>query len=155
MATYTIYGRCYCELNPIGETCEYLDGNSNYENWLVVTALAEQCDRDLTTVEGCKAEAIARGLTWDAEGQDFAGEWELDGCYEYNSSYTDGLYNGRAYFGTGGSDEDKLAPVKDPNIHIRIEGCGAEDQGRRLAEEVFITYEGLYTMLSENAGEIC
>jgi len=42
---------------------------------------------DLTTEEGCKAEALARGLTWNDEDQVFAGDWEANGCFEYVSSY--------------------------------------------------------------------
>jgi hypothetical protein len=78
----------------------------------------------LTTLEGCKAEALERGLTWDAEGQDFAGEWEADGCFEYVSTYSDGYYNGRAYFGTGGSVEDKTSDFCLDDIHLRIVNCG-------------------------------
>jgi hypothetical protein len=74
----------------------------------------------LTTEEGCKAEAIERGLSWDAPNQDFAGAWEANGCFMYQSSYSDGYYNGRAYFGTGGSNEDKLADFCVDDIHLRI-----------------------------------
>jgi hypothetical protein len=80
----------------------------------------------LTTVEGCKAEAVELGLKWDDGDQEFAGEWEVDGCYYYVSSYQDGYYNGRAYFGTGGSDEDKLSDFCVDDIHVRIGNCSYE-----------------------------
>jgi hypothetical protein len=42
----------------------------------------------------------------------------------YQSTYSDGYYNGRAYFGTGGSNEDKLADFCVDDIHLRISNCG-------------------------------
>jgi hypothetical protein len=43
----------------------------------------------------------------------FAGAWEADGCFMYVSSYYDGYYDGRVYFGTGGSKEEKSADFCD------------------------------------------
>jgi hypothetical protein len=80
----------------------------------------------LTTLEGCKAEALERGLTWDAPNQDFAGEWEVDGCFMYEASYADGYYNGRAYFGTGGDSASKTQDLCSP--HIRLDVCGEQRQ---------------------------
>jgi hypothetical protein len=73
-------------------------------------------------MEGCKAEAIERGLSWNAEGQEFAGAWEVDGCFRYESSYENGDFNGFAYFGTGGTDETKTQDLCSPHIRLLING---------------------------------
>jgi hypothetical protein len=89
----------------------------------------EECSpetRDLTTEEGCKAEADERGLTTEASDMTFAGAWEADGCYMYASSYENGYYDGRVYFGTGGNKEDKSANFCDDQIHLRVGVCGEE-----------------------------
>jgi len=44
----------------------------------------------------------------------------------YESSYSDGYYNGRAYFGTGGDPSTKTADLCSP--HIRLETCGGQSQ---------------------------
>ena len=53
-----------------------------------------------------KAEEFARalGLQIGGEGYPFVGNWSTKGLYAYRS----GQYNGIAYFGTGGSERDRL-----------------------------------------------
>ena len=53
--------------------------------------------------------AKALGLVVGGAGYDFEGSWGTKGLYAYRS----GKYSGHAYFGTGGSDEDRLAPEDD------------------------------------------
>ena len=53
--------------------------------------------------------AKALGLVVGGAGYDFEGPWSTKGLYAYRS----GKYSGHAYFGTGGSDEDRLAPEDD------------------------------------------
>jgi hypothetical protein len=92
----------------------------------------EQCyERDLTTEAGCRAEAEERGYSTDVNNGDsgdqtFAGAWEANGCFVYVSSYYDGYYDGRAYFGTGGSAEEKLADFCIDDIHQRMSNCGVD-----------------------------
>jgi hypothetical protein len=64
------------------------------------------------------------GLQWNDGDQVFAGDWEVSGCFLYVDTYSDGYYNGRAYFGTGGSDSDKLVNFCEGDIHLRISNCG-------------------------------
>jgi hypothetical protein len=74
--------------------------------------------RDLTTEDGCAAEALERGLTLGGDGQPFAGVWEAHGCFMYDSTYYDGYYNGMAWFGTGGSQSQKLEWLNTPYIRL-------------------------------------
>ncbi len=53
--------------------------------------------------------AKALGLVVGGAGHDFEGPWGTKGLYAYRS----GKYSGHAYFGTGGSDEDRLEPEDD------------------------------------------
>ncbi|MCH2641656.1 MAG: hypothetical protein MKZ55_04225 [Candidatus Thalassarchaeum sp.] len=53
--------------------------------------------------------AKALGLVVGGAGYDFEGSWGTKGLYAYRS----GKYSGHAYFGTGGSDEDRLEPEDD------------------------------------------
>ena len=53
--------------------------------------------------------AKALGLMVGGAGYDFEGSWGTKGLYAYRS----GKYSGHAYFGTGGSDEDRLEPEDD------------------------------------------
>ena len=52
------------------------------------------------------AEEFARalGLQVGGAGYPFVGDWATKGLYAYRS----GQYNGIAYFGTGGSERDRL-----------------------------------------------
>jgi hypothetical protein len=118
------------------------------------------------------------GLNWNDGDQVFAGEWEVNGCFYYESWYADGYYDGRAYFGTGGPSESKLSTFCVDDIHVRIGGCeevcldattDGKSKGsnvdpwssglgiRRLqnVDEEFMSYDDLFTMFSENAGDIC
>ena len=54
-----------------------------------------------------KAEEFARalGLQIGGAGHPFVGDWATKGLYAYKS----GKYSGIAYFGTGGSEIDRLA----------------------------------------------
>ena len=53
-----------------------------------------------------KAEEFVRslGLQVGGAGHPFVGDWGTKGLYAYRS----GQYNGMAYFGTGGSERDRL-----------------------------------------------
>ena len=53
--------------------------------------------------------AKALGLVVGGAGYDFEGSWGTKGLYAYRS----GKYSGHAYFGTGGSDEDRLESEDD------------------------------------------
>ena len=53
--------------------------------------------------------AKALGLVVGGAGFDFEGSWGTKGLYAYRS----GKYSGHAYFGTGGSDENRLEPEDD------------------------------------------
>ena len=85
-----------------------------------------------------KAEEFARalGLQVGGAGHPFVGNWGTKGLYAYRS----GQYNGIAYFGTGGSERDRLTMPHesdryrpwnryDPNIpdHVRKRLIQLED----------------------------
>ena len=93
------------------------------------------------------AEEFARalGLQVGGAGYPFVGDWATKGLYAYRS----GQYNGIAYFGTGGSERDRLTiPHEsekyrpwnryDPDIpaHIREKLVELEDDdSTTIAEE--------------------
>jgi hypothetical protein len=79
----------------------------------------------MTTEAGCRAEVEERGYPTNSS---FAGNsGYAPGCHIYDSN----AYGGRAYFGTGGTDDEKLDYLCSP--HIRVGGCG-EDVERGWCE---------------------
>ena len=59
-----------------------------------------------------KAAEFARALGLMAGGHHpFVGDWQVKGLYAYRS----GKYKGQAYFGTGGSESDRLKDTHDPS----------------------------------------
>ena len=51
--------------------------------------------------EACRAAGARLGLTLGGNGHPFVGKYSTKGCYAYNC----GKYNGRMYYGTGGTME--------------------------------------------------
>ena len=66
-----------------------------------LTAAKDLCQP--LTVESCRALALKNGLTWGGSGK-----YVYHGCYAFAE-------NGRAYFGTGGSDAEKLQAIVSIN----------------------------------------
>ena len=66
-----------------------------------LTAAKDLCQP--LTVESCRALALKNGLTWGGSGK-----YVYHGCYAYAE-------NDRAYFGTGGSDAEKLQAIVSIN----------------------------------------
>ena len=59
-----------------------------------------------------KAADFARALGLMVGGHHpFVGDWQVKGLYAYRY----GKYKGQAYFGTGGSESDRLKDTHDPN----------------------------------------
>ena len=59
-----------------------------------------------------KAAEFARALGLMVGGHHpFVGDWQVKGLYAYRS----GKYKGQAYFGTGGSESDRLKDTYDPS----------------------------------------
>ena len=57
------------------------------------------------------AEKFARALGLMVGGHHpFVGDWKVKGLYAYRS----GKYKGQAYFGTGGSESDRLKDIYNP-----------------------------------------
>ena len=57
------------------------------------------------------AEKLARALGLMVGGHHpFVGDWKVKGLYAYRS----GKYKGQAYFGTGGSESDRLKDIYNP-----------------------------------------
>ena len=57
--------------------------------------------------------ASALGLMVGGAGHPFVGDWGVKGLYAYRS----GKYKGIAYFGTGGSESDRLKDTYNPEKH--------------------------------------
>ena len=105
-----------------------------------------------------KAEEFARalGLQIGGAGHPFVGDWATKGLYAYSS----GQYSGIAYFGTGGSERERLTMPHesekyrpwnryDPDIpaHIRKKLIELEDDDRALPTPAAGTYSTLYKAL--------
>ena len=58
----------------------------------------------------CRVAAERLGLLLGGGGYNFIGHFKHKGCY----AYTDGEYAGRAYYGTGGTEEKTSASI-DPS----------------------------------------
>ena len=65
-------------------------------------------------MEACRQAAERLGLDIGSSDASFAGEnYIAKGCYAYSS----GPYEGRAYYGLGGSVSDMMLPLEDPTIY--------------------------------------
>ena len=68
------------------------------------------------SLEECRSVSISRGLKLGGKGSEFKGPFKTKGCYTYIKG---NKYHGRAYYGTGGNDQDKKKHVKLPKIRIK------------------------------------
>ena len=111
-----------------------------------------------------KAEEFARalGLQVGGAGHPFVGNWQTKGLYAYCS----GQYSGIAYFGSGGSENDRLAYLSesekyrpwnrhDPNIpsHVREKLIALEEDGF-LAETQTSSNQPTRTEPSRNPSDV-
>ena len=59
------------------------------------------------TERACRDAANYNKLIIGGKGSEFAGEYKTNGCYAYSS----GTYNGRVYYGTGGTLSQKKSSL--------------------------------------------
>ncbi len=80
-------------------------------------------DATLPLTESAARDIVqALGLELGGAGFEFAGDYKQKGLYAYKS----GKYTGMAYFGTGGTEEEMLAPIVDDNKYRpNVEGKNA------------------------------
>ena len=72
--------------------------------------------KNINTSADCKTAAKAKGLKLGGKGYAFSGGYGTKGCYAYKG----GKYNGRAYFGTGGSKAQMAAKLRAPKYRISL-----------------------------------
>jgi len=77
------------------------------------------------SLEACKVAAERLGLQTGGTGWDFSGDFGTKGCY----TYTSGKYEGRAYYGTGGTAADRKKILESPKARVAgHDQCGGIDQ---------------------------
>ena len=81
---------------------------------LLLLVLPSQAAAQCNTQDACAAAAQAKGLILGGNGYAFSGSYGTKGCYSYNG----GKYNGKAYFGTGGSPAQMEAAPAAPKYRI-------------------------------------
>ena len=77
---------------------------------------------DTLAMEYCKALAKTMGKNVDGKGRyPFAGNWSIKGCY----FYTSGSYEGHAWYGTGGTQDDWTGSLTDSKerIPLKFNNC--------------------------------
>jgi len=72
--------------------------------------------------ENCKSAALKLGLRLGSKHQFFVGNYGTKGCYFYES----GNFAGSAFYGTGGSIEEKRRKLALPQIRVADVQCGGE-----------------------------
>ena len=87
-------------------------------DWSGTERLPSQVFTQCNTEDSCKAAAVAQGLQLGGAGYAFSSGSSVysRGCYAYES----GTYGGRAYFGSGGSQQQMEAVLRAPKYRL----CG-------------------------------
>ena len=87
--------------------------------------------KNINTSADCKTAAKAKGLKLGGKGYAFSGGYGTKGCYAYKG----GKYNGRAYFGTGGSKAQMAAKLRAPKYRISLaSGNKVEANGIKICK---------------------
>jgi len=91
----------WCELFECGESIPEADENPWESLYAMTGYYFSDTDQGCIplSVEECEAAADKLGLAKGGLGYSFQGAYSTKGCYAYNN----GKYNGRVYFGTGGT----------------------------------------------------
>ena len=66
--------------------------------------------------KACMDAVIGQGLKPGGGGSNFIGDWSTKGCYAYKT----GRYAGIAFYGTGGSDQEKKTLLNSDEIYRPI-----------------------------------
>ena len=73
--------------------------------------------------EACRNAGQRLGLNIGGKGYNFAGVYSFKGCYAYKN----GIYDGRVYYGTGGTTEQMKTNIEDPRY--RPDGYDCSTKG--------------------------
>ena len=101
-------------------------------------------------VEAARAYAQSKGLKIGGAGYSFAGSFSRKGLYAYKS----GQYAGRAYFGTGGTEEQERAPFDGTKYRVAMPDaatiqCASTFESGRMTKTRSVKQEPL------NGGKAC
>ena len=100
---------------------------------LLALVLHRQAAAQCNAQDACEAAATSQGLELGGAGYDFVGGYKTKGCYSYES----GKYQGRAYFGTGGTDADMAAEPSSPKYRIDTTGfCEGSGPDQAITKEI-------------------
>merc|ERR1711962_1721515 len=85
----------------------------------VAGAAEETADRKMCqpyTESACRLAASINKYQVGGNGYQFAGDYTTKGCYVY----VNGPFNGRVYYGTGGTLGQKMAPLAGPTSRRHV-----------------------------------
>ena len=80
------------------------EGNETFTTYIIFSDDSDDCVP--YSKEACEEAVTSLGLQLGGAGTNFVGSFSTKGCYAYDK----GKYNGMAFYGTGGSDEQTKKP---------------------------------------------